>query len=343
METGKIGKIEVLDIDAIDIEGRYRDPTDEAVDRMVSSMKDIGLRTPITVRHFPNRASYVLVAGAHRLAAAKRLGWTEIGCFVAEEDDVDAELWEIDENLIRAQLTAADEAIVIGQRKRIYEKLHPETKKGGDKKSRAAKAKKSKSHDETSITPAFIDDTAAKTGKSRATVARAARRDKKIGTDNLAKIKGTSLDKHAELDALTDLPAEQQAPIIEAAVNGENVTARNKPPKPKPDKNANKADTSKAAAAEPAWIEGDQDRRELKALNERVQGFYDLWLSSGSSSDKFADYALRFESEGILAFDELASAARFLADIRDKWTFKRNEERARAVEPVGEQPELPMH
>ncbi len=45
------------------------------------------------------------VAGHHRLAAAKKLGWDEIPCFIIEGDNLTAEMWEISENLHRADLS----------------------------------------------------------------------------------------------------------------------------------------------------------------------------------------------------------------------------------------------
>jgi hypothetical protein len=49
-----------------------------------------------------------------------------------------------------------------------------------------------------------VDDTAKKTGKSRAAVAREAKRGADI--PNVAELAGTSLDKGDELDALAKLP-----------------------------------------------------------------------------------------------------------------------------------------
>jgi hypothetical protein len=41
-----------------------------------------------------------------------------------------AQLAEIDENLVRADLSPAENALHIAKRKEIYERIHPETKQG---------------------------------------------------------------------------------------------------------------------------------------------------------------------------------------------------------------------
>ncbi|MDE2582761.1 MAG: ParB N-terminal domain-containing protein [Rhodospirillales bacterium] len=50
------------------------------------------------------------MAGRHRVEAARKLGWTEIEAVVRECDETDARLWEIAENLHRAELTAQERA-----------------------------------------------------------------------------------------------------------------------------------------------------------------------------------------------------------------------------------------
>lgn len=104
---------ELYDVDAIRIADRARKLDEQSVTRIQESIAKIGLRTPITIRMVdPDGISdAVLVTGLHRLEAAKRLGWQQIECFVAEHDDEDrARMWEIAENLHRAELTALDRA-----------------------------------------------------------------------------------------------------------------------------------------------------------------------------------------------------------------------------------------
>lgn len=97
----------------IEVTERHRALCDDAVERLAKSMADIGLRQPITVRVVDEMevdgeltaGVPVLVAGAHRLAAAKQLGWDKIDCIEVADDPVEAELWEIAENLHRVDLS----------------------------------------------------------------------------------------------------------------------------------------------------------------------------------------------------------------------------------------------
>jgi ParB family chromosome partitioning protein len=97
---------EPIDIDLISVpEGRR--PLDvEAVKRLADSIERIGLHTPLTVLSINDGERLDLVAGAHRLAAIKSLAWPSAPCFVIEGDEAEAEMWEIAENLHRADLTA---------------------------------------------------------------------------------------------------------------------------------------------------------------------------------------------------------------------------------------------
>lgn len=92
---------------------RLRALSEDAVARLMTSMSDIGLRQPITVRvveemMFEGELTAgvpVLVAGRHRLEAAKRIGWDFIDCIEIDDNGLKAEMWEIAENLHRLDLT----------------------------------------------------------------------------------------------------------------------------------------------------------------------------------------------------------------------------------------------
>jgi hypothetical protein len=95
----------------------------------------------------------------------------------------EAELVQIDENLVRANLSDAERILRVARRKELYEKLHPETKHGGDRRS--ARARSSSQNENLK---AFVADIAVKTGKGRSTVARDVTRAKKVAVlDDIAR------------------------------------------------------------------------------------------------------------------------------------------------------------
>ena len=61
----------------INVNAGRREADQDAVQKLADSISKVGLLNPITVDQ-----EYTLIAGLHRLEAAKRLGWTEIECTV---------------------------------------------------------------------------------------------------------------------------------------------------------------------------------------------------------------------------------------------------------------------
>jgi hypothetical protein len=96
--------------------GERKRGLDEAhVAWLMESMREVGLLSPITIRfggaeiegEVENNVAN-LVAGLHRLEAAKRLGWSVIDVTVFQHGETDARLGEIAENLHRAELTVQE-------------------------------------------------------------------------------------------------------------------------------------------------------------------------------------------------------------------------------------------
>ena len=84
-------------------------------------------------------------------------------------DDIDAELAEIDENLIRADLTAMERGEHMQRRKELHEARHPETRHGGAP-GKPGGGKQAKVADSATFAPSFVTDAAAKTGRAERTV-----------------------------------------------------------------------------------------------------------------------------------------------------------------------------
>jgi ParB family chromosome partitioning protein len=107
---------------------RMRQLRPEVVDEVAASIEAEGLLQPIVVRPHPEGAGFLLVAGWHRFEAKRKLKHEAIECRVLDGLSADqARVAEIDENLIRADLTPSERAVHHAD-KALYLKLHPETK-----------------------------------------------------------------------------------------------------------------------------------------------------------------------------------------------------------------------
>jgi hypothetical protein len=170
---------------------------------LAESLKALGLHTPITVRQAVrvrdgrDADAYEIVAGRHRYEAAVSLNWKEIDAVVMDGTADDAELWEIDENFARAELSDAQRADHHARREAILVRkgIVSAPGKGGNRqvgdRSYAAQA-------------------AGSLGQSKRAVERDVARGKKIDAEVLADITGTDLDKGVVLDALAATPKDEQ-------------------------------------------------------------------------------------------------------------------------------------
>ncbi len=124
----QIDRVPVADVQS---KSRLRPVSEAGVASIIASIEETGvMKDAIHVRQHKSKG-LVLIAGAHRLEAARRLGWAEIEAKVwADVTDDWARLMEVDDNIAGAELNALDTAIFLAERKRIYERLHPETRHG---------------------------------------------------------------------------------------------------------------------------------------------------------------------------------------------------------------------
>jgi N6-adenosine-specific RNA methylase IME4/ParB-like chromosome segregation protein Spo0J len=231
MTRGRVGhdvKARVVELGSVAIlPDRMRELRPEIVDQLAESIRTQGLLHPIILRPRPRAAGYLLIAGRHRLEAMRKLNRLDAEQF---PDSIRAEirdgiaadqalLAEIDENLIRADLSPAERALHVGRRKELYEALHPETKQG-KAPGKAGGGKKAK----PANLATFAKETAGKTGQSRRNIERDATRAKQV--EVLGQIVGTCLDKGDEIDALAGLPPDRQQALAGRAKGGEKVSAK---------------------------------------------------------------------------------------------------------------------
>lgn len=242
-------KVQKALIDHIDIPPRLRAVDTRRVNSIADSIKAIGLQQPITLWAEPD-GPFILVAGAHRLVAARSLGWEEIDAVFTEADDVDRQIWEIDENLMRAELTATQQAEHLAKRKELWEQRVtggtscPTSLKDG----RGGGAQHQKQ---------FAAETADATGVDKRTVNRAVARAQAVPEDVRDLISGTRLDTGVYLDHIKGLDHQSQPRKVQQDLRR---ISESKPPKPlEPPKED--PDAEQFEALKRAWNKASSEAR----------------------------------------------------------------------------------
>jgi predicted DNA-binding protein (UPF0251 family) len=210
-------KPEWMNFSEIEIGPRKRPVSQAHVSRLIASIKEIGLQTPITLARDTNEdgQGFVLVAGAHRLEALRQMGEDGCYCFILSEDHDTAELWEIDENFARQELTDAQRADHHVRREEILVRRGEVSApgQGGNRRS----------NDNLSL-GSYASQAADSLGVNRRTVERDLKRGKNIAPDVLADVAGTDLDKGVVLDQLASTPrGEQRAKLAEITLRREEA------------------------------------------------------------------------------------------------------------------------
>src|SRR5262249_42930637 len=115
-------KVERVVVQAIAVPPGHREVDPAVVDSLAESMSQCrGLLNPILVRVFNGSNEIRLIAGRHRLEAAKRLRWDFINAFCFRVDDAEARMRTIAENLHRSELTALERASQIEEWRTLCE------------------------------------------------------------------------------------------------------------------------------------------------------------------------------------------------------------------------------
>ena len=197
-------KIESIIID----DNRQRAVDKERVASLMESIKQAGLINPLTITK-DNR----LVAGYHRREACIGLGWEEVDVRVVTTEGLHTELIEIDENLMRGELTPAQRVKHTKRREEIIDSLGLRAKRGGT----GANQHKSRPADSAGL------QTTADLAKDVGVSERTYREDVSIGKsidddvlDTLAKTKATKED----LKRVAKMKPEQQKEAAEKLQTG---------------------------------------------------------------------------------------------------------------------------
>ncbi len=200
----------LLELDLIDLGKRLRTVNGGTVQYLAESMKLHGLQYPIQVRMDGDR--YALVSGAHRVQAARFLAWPHIEAFVLDLLDEDTlALLEIDENLMRAELNPLDRGLFLSRRKEIYERLYPETRRGGDRRSSDFQDQNADGSQQ-----GFVAATASFTPFSSYTIRRALRIGDKIAPELREELAMTPIaHREGDLFTISGMDADEQDALLQ--------------------------------------------------------------------------------------------------------------------------------
>jgi len=212
-------KVSLIDIP----DGRLRDVDPDWAECLAAMFLETGQKTPIDV--VANGRRFSLVAGAHRLEAAKRAKWREIEARIlepaAEHAADELRLHEILENLGRKDLNALERCEALSELKRVYEALHPEAKNGGRRGNQHTGGQKRQNE-----VFSFCQNAAETTGLTPRSIQIAVAIFNGLSPATRERLKGSVFaDKQSDLKALADLDAEVQAKVLDLIL-GELPKAR---------------------------------------------------------------------------------------------------------------------
>ena len=250
-----------IKINNIKINPGRREATLKASEEMTQSIAAVGLLNPITLDQ-----NNTLVAGLHRLEAAKLLGWTEIECSVIGMNGLQAELAEIDENIVRTRLTRQELGEQLLRRKDIYEMLHPETKQGMRNGQTAKNANLASLE-----TKSFAQDTAEKTGMSKRAVSRLLQIANNLSADAKRIVQANDMTQDTALK-LSRLPYKQQAEAASLLAAGTVQSVEQYQQERQEEILANLPSLSDTPP-EDTRTEAEKERQKTESLNSLVREF----------------------------------------------------------------------
>lgn len=194
---------------------QHRAINESTIKALMESLPAAGQISPIIIKEAGImrerlESGYLLIAGNHRLTAAERLGWDTIEADVwpADTHAVRLELIEVDENLCRAELTAAEKAKAIQVRKILWDSLREQ--ESGTQSSTLT----GRGH------IGFASSTAAITGMSKKNINQYLKIAETLG-DALEDLQGTEADTKTQLLKLAEAAEEARAVMLHEAIKTE--------------------------------------------------------------------------------------------------------------------------
>ena len=218
-------EIRTIALDRVRTAHRLRPVDADWAGLLADRIREEGLLQPIAVRAADAEGNHQLIFGGHRVAACRMLGWESIPAKVLEVSDLQAQLMEIEENLIRAELNPLDRAVFLARHKQVWEALHPETRHGGKRAKKGAEPSGQDGH--LPMAGRFSAVAQEKFGLSERTVRRAVALATALDAKVRELIAGEPLARNAkELEELARLVPAEQLAVVQAMIAQGDATVQ---------------------------------------------------------------------------------------------------------------------
>lgn len=300
-------KIKISDIK---INPGRRNAAEKDIEELAFSISEIGLLNPVTITE-----DYTLIAGLHRIEAAKRFGWKEIECTITDLEGLTAELAELDENFSRVNLSPLERGEALKRRKDIYELLYPKTKAGTAQAIAMNKANGNNVNCNLQSTrKSFIEDTADVTGAHPSTIARHIKIASELTSEAKEQLRsaGKSVSA-ASLKKISQLKPEQQKEAASLLVSGEIRTV---------DEYLNRQQ-----AVEPnkdAPVDGLPPGPDDNTTQEQIPIIMGMAYFTDGITDAVRNFLHQEETFSTLSRENIRYLMRIIAEINTSFNYLRN-------------------
>lgn len=221
MPTPRLIEITEVAIGEIDRSSRIRPVSQESVEGLKLSIGEIGLQSEVQLRRIRKNGKLRLMAGAHRIEAFVQLGRATIPAKIWDCTDDQARLIEIDDNLAHAELCPLDHAVFLAERKLVYERIYPETKRG----AAGAKARWDATADPAIAS--FVTSAAKAMGVPERNVRRLVAAGLALAPDQVARLRASPrVLTDDDLEVIARCDTAQRYNVIEALAEGRVKSAR---------------------------------------------------------------------------------------------------------------------
>jgi hypothetical protein len=212
-----VSDVTTWSVDDIVVGERRRHIDQAKVIELAENIRENGLLHPVVITLTPRDADEGgpearLVAGAHRLEAVKQLGYSEVRVTVAELGKTEAEIAELDENLVRHELSPAERAQHFARRKELFDQQRTVGTGGATCTTSLSDGRKAGPQHQKS----FAAATAEATGLDKSTINRSLRRAKLIAPDVIETIikEKPELNTGTAMGSLAAMPVERQRGVV---------------------------------------------------------------------------------------------------------------------------------